>query len=91
MQLLNHLLDFFSGLLGLLRQIAHLVGNHGKTATLFAGACRLDGRIECQQVGLFGNGANSRQDRIDVLAVAGQGLHYADRPANLFGQGADRV
>ena len=34
------------GLLGLLRQVAYLVGHHRETATLLAGAGGLDGGVE---------------------------------------------
>ncbi|MOA63872.1 hypothetical protein D3C78_1897540 [compost metagenome] len=66
LQLLNHLLDFFGGLLRLLCQVTHLVGHHGKAAALFAGARRLDGRVQRQQIGLEGNAV----DEPDHLAYA---------------------
>ena len=47
-------------------QLAHLVGNHGEAAALFAGASGFDRGIERQQIGLFG----------DVLDLAG---HVGDR------------
>jgi hypothetical protein len=45
---------------GFLGQLAHFVGNDGKATALFARAGRLDGGIECQQIGLFGDVLTSR-------------------------------
>ncbi|MNN28549.1 hypothetical protein D3C81_1421250 [compost metagenome] len=89
--MLDHLLDFFRGLLGFLCQVTHLVGHHGKTTALFTRAGRLDGGVERQQVGLLGNRADGDKDGVDVFAVTGQILHHADRTADFLGQGADRM
>ena len=35
-----------------LGQAAHLAGHHGKTTALFARACSLNGRVQCEDVGL---------------------------------------
>ena len=40
---------------GFFGQFAHFVGHHGKTATSLASACRFNGGIKGQQVGLVGN------------------------------------
>jgi hypothetical protein len=55
--LLDHVLNFFGGLLRFLRQVAHLVGDHGKATALFASACGFDRSVESKQVGLLGNPA----------------------------------
>ena len=44
-----------SGILGTARQHPHLVRHHRKTATLFAGTGRFDGRVQRQQIGLLGD------------------------------------
>jgi hypothetical protein len=41
--------------LGFVRQLAHFVGDDGETASGLAGAGRLDGRVEREQVGLAGD------------------------------------
>ena len=49
--------------LGFLRELAHLLGDDGKSAALLARARCLDGSIECEQLGLTGN---VRDDLVDV-------------------------
>ncbi|MNO79635.1 hypothetical protein D3C76_708120 [compost metagenome] len=73
-------MDLFGGGAGALCKGTHLVGNHGKTATLLTCPGRLDGRIERQQVGLFGNGGDDIHDTADRLRFARQCI---DRLANL--------
>src|SRR5690606_22708549 len=68
----DHLLDFRGGLLGALRQAAHLVGDHGEAAPLLAGPRRLDGGVERQQVGLLGHPLDHIEDLADGLAVGGR-------------------
>ncbi len=53
LQLADGALDLLGGLAGAAGQLAHLVGHHGKPAALLAGAGRLDGGVEGQQVGLL--------------------------------------
>ncbi|MNG12926.1 hypothetical protein D3C84_965680 [compost metagenome] len=66
MHLLSHLagalgevakqaVDFRCGVGGALGQGPHFVRHHRKTATLFTGPCGLDGSVQRQQVGLFGD------------------------------------
>ena len=61
---------------------ANLAGDHGKTAALLARAGGLDGGVECQDIGLEGNGI----DHVDDFANAGRGLgdliHGGDRTAH---------
>ena len=47
--------DASGGFLGLVGQLADLRGHHGEAAALLAGAGRLDGGIQRQQLGLLGN------------------------------------
>ncbi|MNH08878.1 hypothetical protein D3C79_683160 [compost metagenome] len=54
----DDLANFLHRNLRALGQAAHLIGNHGKAAPGFACAGRFDGGIQCQQVGLLGNGAD---------------------------------
>src|SRR5262245_1869891 len=79
--------DLFGGLGGLPGQRLHLGGNHRKAAPGLAGARRLDGGVEREQVGLSGN----RLDQAHHLADAGGGVaelgHGADGAARL----ADRA
>jgi hypothetical protein len=51
----GELVDLAGRLLAALGQLAHLGGDHGKPLAVFAGARRLDGRVERQQVGLARN------------------------------------
>jgi hypothetical protein len=67
-------------------------GYHGKTASLFPGSCSLDGGIECQQVGLFGNPLNGRQDTRYLVGMATQfgddgGGGYGGGNNNSYGGG----
>ena len=55
LQLFDELVDLAGGRTGTLGQLAYLVGNHGEAAAALAGARRLDGGVECQQVGLIGD------------------------------------
>ena len=53
-------------MLGLIRQLAHLVGNHRKAPSCLAGPCRFDGRIQRQQIGLFGNAIDTSSQQLDI-------------------------
>ncbi len=88
----DHLADFLGGAGGARRQVAHLIGDHGETTAHLAGASRLDGGVERQQVGLAGDGLDHLGDLLDLFGAAteavdqlaaGQGLgtqllHAAD-------------
>ena len=92
LQLFDHLLDLDGGGLSPVGQLANFGGHHGKAATRFTGAGRLDGRVKCQQVGLFrdaANGVDHRANALDpllhlvdhgggALDVAGEGVDGAD-------------
>ncbi|MCY1403692.1 hypothetical protein D9M71_188810 [compost metagenome] len=76
--------DFANGAGGALRQQAHLVGDHGKSATSLASPRSLNRSVQRQQVGLLGNAANHLE-------------HMADLPGkpfeltNVHGRVADHV
>lgn len=57
-QFFQCLLNFLGRLLSTVRELAHFVGDDGKATALFTGAGGFDGSIQCQQVGLLGNGLN---------------------------------
>ncbi len=46
----DHLFDFRRGLLGALRQAAHLVGDHREATPLLTGAGRLDGALSASRL-----------------------------------------
>ena len=58
---------------------------------MFTSAGRFDRRVEGQQVGLLGDPANGDEDRVDVFAVLGQGLHHVHGLADFHGQHANRI
>ena len=45
------------------------VGDNRETATLLAGSCRLDCRVERQEVGLSGDVIDDRDDLTDLLGL----------------------
>ncbi|MCY1354954.1 hypothetical protein D9M69_413550 [compost metagenome] len=89
LQVVDHLADFLHRVLGAPRQAAHLVGDHREAAPLFAGACRLDGCVEGQQVGLLGDRADHLEHRADLLAALGEVLHLAHGLAHALGELVD--
>ncbi len=69
LQLFDHLLDLDSGPLGATGQRAHFIGHHGEAASLFSRPGRLDGGVECQQVGLLGDTADHADDAANLAAL----------------------
>ncbi len=61
-----------------MRQVAHLVGDHGKAASRLAGPRRLDGGVQREQVGLLGNALDHLENLADVH---GLGIECLDLPA----------
>ncbi|MNJ69258.1 hypothetical protein D3C77_655880 [compost metagenome] len=59
-----------------MRQVAHFIGNHGKTTAAFASARGFNGSVKGQQVGLVGNGANHFKHRTNLFAAVGKLLHF---------------
>ncbi|MNQ81408.1 hypothetical protein D3C85_964300 [compost metagenome] len=74
-----HLADLGGGGLGTLGQGAHFVRDDRKTTPLLASPGRLDGRVECQQVGLLRDAANDIQHHADAGAVRFQLRHHSAR------------
>jgi len=58
-------LHFLGGLLHALGQIAYFIRDYGKAAAMFSGARRLDGGVQCQQVGLVSDLPNRLCDSSD--------------------------
>jgi hypothetical protein len=54
------------GVLAAFGQLAYFIGHHGKAAAHFAGSCGFNGGIQCQQIGLVGNGGNGGQRGFDA-------------------------
>ena len=65
----DHLLDFAGRQRRAFGEFAHLVGNDGEAASLFAGPRRLDGRVECQQIGLISDVLDHADDIGDFLRL----------------------
>ena len=82
----NHLFDLFGRLLGTARQGTHFVGHNGKAPPLLASPGRLDGSVQGQQVGLFGNALDHLEHPADRGAVIGQLIDGLDRVVDLVGQ-----
>ena len=72
-------------------QGAHLICDHGKTSAGITSTGRFNRRVERQQVGLFGNGANYVEHLADVAHLASQQLHLTSRGRHIAGQVTDRV
>ena len=68
------------------RQVAHLVGHHREAATALAGARRLDGRVERQQVGLAGDLLDHLDDGLDAQTRLAQLVGAAHHVLGLFGE-----
>ncbi len=67
--------DLVGGLCGLAGQGLDLLGHHREAAAGFAGARGLDGRIERQQIGLFGDRCDQLHDVADPVAGRRQFRH----------------
>ena len=75
--------DVLGGLGRLLGQFLDLVGDHGEALARLAGAGRLDGGVQGQQVGLLGDRGDDLDDLADLgaaLAELGDGLRWSPRP-----------
>ena len=75
----DELADFSCCVARALCQVAHFTGHHGKAPALLASARGLDGGVECQDVGLKGDGVNHLNDVGNFAARfvdAAHGLHH---------------
>ena len=81
----DHPGNFIRGLAGSCGQAAHFVRHHRKAAALLTGAGSLDGRIQRQQVGLFGDGSDDADDAADFLRACPQAVHHRGRTAEGIG------
>ncbi|MNX86188.1 hypothetical protein D3C86_1180600 [compost metagenome] len=52
-----------------LGQAAHFIGHHREATPLLARPSRLDGGVECQQVGLLGDAANGVDHQLNLLSL----------------------
>src|SRR5919204_322309 len=67
--------DRARGALGLLGQLADLLGDDREAAALLAGARRLDGRVQRQEVRLLGDAGDRVDDAADLLGLASEIAH----------------
>ena len=65
--------DLGGGGLGLLGQVADLLGDDREALAVLAGAAGLDGGVQGQQVGLVGEVVDGGDDLADLLGLLGQG------------------
>jgi hypothetical protein len=70
----DQLLNLLGALFRSLRQGPHFVCHHRESLAMFAGACRFNGRIQCQQIGLV----RDARDRLDDVADGGSLLFQLD-------------
>ena len=75
LQALNQRFNLLCGFLRTLRQAAHLVGNHRKTASCFTGPGGLNGGIERQQVGLLGDRLDDIEHAANLVAFTLEVVH----------------
>ncbi len=67
------------------------IGHHRETTPLLTGPGRLDGRVECQQVGLFGNPADGLDDAADHQGLLVEGANAFAGLLHVLGQIAHHV
>ncbi len=72
---IDQCLDFARGGGTALGQVAHLGGDHGKAATLFAGPGRFHGRVQGQDIGLEGDAVDDADDLFDLARRRVDGVH----------------
>ncbi len=71
----NQRFDILRGLCAAVRQVSDLFRNDRKTFSMVARSCRLNGRVERQNIGLECNAVNQRNDLRHLLGAFGNGLH----------------
>lgn len=67
--------DLFGGFGGFLGEVFYLAGDDGEAFACRAGAGGLDGGIEGEEVGLFGDGGDDAEDGADFLIGGIEFLH----------------
>src|SRR5207248_7869903 len=85
---LNQFRDFLGGLRGFLSQLAHFVGNHGESKAMLARSRSFDGRIQSQQVRLFGQIVDHLDDLANIVGALAENID--DFPGGANG-GVDTV
>ena len=60
-------------------QVTHLVGDHRKPSPGLTGPRRLDGCIQCQQVGLLGNSLDFAQHAENLPHLGGDAIGHFDQ------------
>src|SRR6266542_6546568 len=78
--------NFLRGLSGLLRQLAHLVGDYGEAQAVLTGAGRFDRGVQGKQVGLLGQIVDYLDDLADVVGALAQ---HCDDPRRGEDRGVD--
>ena len=76
LQALDHLLHFIGGQLCAPGQRTYFIGHNCKATTLFTRACRLNGSIQRQQIGLLGNALYHRNNAIDAVRALHQTRNF---------------
>ena len=79
---LDHRSDFLCRLGRALRQLANFICHDSKSASLLTRACRFDGSIQSQQIGLIGNVFDDSDNFADLLRTLAQ---FAHPPRNIAG------
>ena len=69
--------DVAGGMLDFFGQLAYLVGHNSETAAGLTGARRLDGCVQCQEVGLVRDVIDEFDHRGDAARILAQSLHRA--------------
>jgi hypothetical protein len=83
--------DLLGGLRGLTGEILDFGCDHGKAPAGFAGAGRLDGRVQRQQIGLAGDCADQAKHIADLLAGCGEAPDHFSGLAGLGHSGIGDV
>src|SRR5260370_133074 len=66
--------NFLGGLRRLFGQLTDFISDDGKTKSAFTGTSRFDGRVQGEQVGLFGNVINDFDDLADVIGAMAENV-----------------
>ena len=86
LQAADQLLDLLGGLTGTLCQGTYFIGYHSEAAAHVAGSGCLDGCIQGQQVGLFGDAADDFDHPADFTAILGHSGYRVTAATDQSGQ-----